>query len=137
MMIGAAIVVGSCLLFLDSPRRLRLRPPVTVSRTNGNATARTLRGRLGLRTIHFQRKRRVTTPPNTAAVVTNAAGNVTSNAAVLTVVTCAAIDSDCDGIDDDCNGTADEEFRPYLFERARQRLSSVRRERHSHYCNVG
>ncbi len=45
-------------------------------------------------------------------VVTNAAGSVTSNGAVLSVIPCTATDTTCNGEDEDCNGTNDEDYVP-------------------------
>ncbi len=44
--------------------------------------------------------------------VSNAAGVVLSDAAILTVESCSTSDATCDGVDDDCDGTVDEDFVP-------------------------
>ena len=43
-------------------------------------------------------------------IVTNVAGSVRSEEAVLTVDTCTATDPTCDGVDDDCDGTTDDDY---------------------------
>lgn len=45
-------------------------------------------------------------------IVTNTAGSVISNTAVLTVIACTTTDTVCNGVDDDCDGSIDEEYVP-------------------------
>jgi hypothetical protein len=45
-------------------------------------------------------------------VISNVAGSVVSNAAILTVLPCEDLDLLCDGEDEDCDGDIDEDFPP-------------------------